>query len=247
MPAPPTIHSWAHLFLQHLDPAGAPQEGPDEPPCQIPMQSPLTIHSTNTWGAPSAHTCERRHLRHWRRLRQGPCQLTQGRLPWESAHPGNGVVSMFSHLSRVWPFETPQTVVHQTPLSVGFSGEEHWSGLPQQHPAEKLGQPYACPPAGHLFSRTASGCIHPQAPSCFSLSLLTTFLRTSGPGVSGETNPLLSQPRLLQQDPVTNLLLPPVLSLWWNLHKYSWACQIPKSRRGILAMLIRQERAVWGQ
>ena len=44
---PPTIHSWAHLFMQHLDPAGAPQEGPDEPPCRKPVQSPLTPHSTN--------------------------------------------------------------------------------------------------------------------------------------------------------------------------------------------------------
>ena len=34
-------------------------------------------------------------------------------------------------------FETPQTVAHQAPLSMGFSRQEYWSGLP-------------CPPPGDL-------------------------------------------------------------------------------------------------
>ena len=34
-------------------------------------------------------------------------------------------------------FVTPQTVAHQAPLSMGFSGQEHWSGL-------------SCPPPGNL-------------------------------------------------------------------------------------------------
>ena len=33
-------------------------------------------------------------------------------------------------LSRVQLFVTPWTVVHQTPLSVEFSRQEYWSGLP---------------------------------------------------------------------------------------------------------------------
>ena len=33
-------------------------------------------------------------------------------------------------LSRVQLFVTPQTVAHQTPLSMGFSRQEYWSGLP---------------------------------------------------------------------------------------------------------------------
>ena len=32
-------------------------------------------------------------------------------------------------LSRVQLFETPWTVAHQAPLSLGFSRQEHWSGL----------------------------------------------------------------------------------------------------------------------
>ena len=32
-------------------------------------------------------------------------------------------------LSHVWLFATPWTLAHQAPLSMGFSGQEHWSGL----------------------------------------------------------------------------------------------------------------------
>ena len=40
-------------------------------------------------------------------------------------------------LSRVWHFVTPQAVALQAPLSMGFSRQEYWSGLP-------------CPPPGDL-------------------------------------------------------------------------------------------------
>ena len=33
-------------------------------------------------------------------------------------------------LSHVRPFATPWTVAHQAPLSMGFSRQEYWSGLP---------------------------------------------------------------------------------------------------------------------
>ena len=33
-------------------------------------------------------------------------------------------------LSHVWLFATPWTVAHQAPLSMGFSRQEYWSGLP---------------------------------------------------------------------------------------------------------------------
>ena len=33
-------------------------------------------------------------------------------------------------------FETPWTVAHQTPLSMGFSRQEHWSGLPFPSPGD---------------------------------------------------------------------------------------------------------------
>ena len=39
-------------------------------------------------------------------------------------------------LSRVRLFVTPQTVAHQAPLSMGFSRQEHWSGLPLPSPGD---------------------------------------------------------------------------------------------------------------
>ena len=37
-------------------------------------------------------------------------------------------------LSRVWLFVTPWTVAYQAPLSMGFSRQEFWSGLPFPSP-----------------------------------------------------------------------------------------------------------------
>ena len=44
---------------------------------------------------------------------------------------------MLSHFSSVRLFETPWTVALQAPLSMGFSRQEYWNGLP-------------CPPLGDL-------------------------------------------------------------------------------------------------
>ena len=37
---------------------------------------------------------------------------------------------LLSHLSRVRLCATPETAAHQAPPSLGFSRQEHWSGLP---------------------------------------------------------------------------------------------------------------------
>ena len=39
-------------------------------------------------------------------------------------------------LSRVQLFATPWTVAHQAPLSIGFSRQEYWSGLPFPSPED---------------------------------------------------------------------------------------------------------------
>ena len=39
-------------------------------------------------------------------------------------------------LSRVRLFGTPWTVAYQAPLSMGFSRQEHWSGLPFPSPGD---------------------------------------------------------------------------------------------------------------
>ena len=39
-------------------------------------------------------------------------------------------------LSRVQLFATPWTIAHQAPLSMGFSRQEYWSGLPFPSPGD---------------------------------------------------------------------------------------------------------------
>ena len=50
------------------------------------------------------------------------------------------IIYMLSHLSRVRLSATPQMAAHQAPPSLGFSRQEHWSGLPfpsPMHESEK--------------------------------------------------------------------------------------------------------------
>ena len=52
----------------------------------------------------------------------------------------DSVDMLLSHFSRVRLCETPQTAAHQAPPSLGFSRQEHWSGLPfpsPMHESEK--------------------------------------------------------------------------------------------------------------
>ena len=41
---------------------------------------------------------------------------------------------LLSRFSHVWLCSTPETAAHQAPLSLGFSRQEHWSGLPLPSP-----------------------------------------------------------------------------------------------------------------
>ena len=50
------------------------------------------------------------------------------------------VLLLLSHFSHVRLCVTPQTTAHQAPPSLGFSRQEHWSGLPfpsPMHESEK--------------------------------------------------------------------------------------------------------------
>ena len=64
------------------------------------------------------------------------------------------------HFSRVRLFATPWTVALQAPPTVGFSRQEHWSGLP-------------CPPPGHLSDPGI------EPPSLMSPALAGGFFATS--------------------------------------------------------------------
>ena len=64
---------------------------------------------------------------------------------------------LLSRFSRVRLCVTPQTASHQAPMSLGFSGQEHWSGLPLPSPMREsevaqacltLSDPMDCSPPG---------------------------------------------------------------------------------------------------
>ena len=71
---------------------------------------------------------------------------------------------VLSHFSRVRLFVTSWTVAHQTPLSMGFSRQDYWSGLP-------------CPPPGDLLdSRTEPvSLMSPALEGGFSFILFLTM------------------------------------------------------------------------
>ena len=92
--------------------------------------------------------------------------------PWDSSGKNTGVGCHFllhcmkvkvKSLSRVRLLATPWTVTYQAPLSVGFSRQEYWSGLP-------------FPSAGDL----PSPGIEPASP--VSPALAGRFFTTESPG-----------------------------------------------------------------
>ena len=81
-------------------------------------------------------------------------------------------VCVLSHFSRVSLFVTPWTVAHKAPLSMEFSWQEYWSGLPCPLPEDLLNlgikpvpltppafeadsSPLAPPRMQYLFSKTS--------------------------------------------------------------------------------------------
>ena len=44
---------------------------------------------------------------------------------------------LLSHFSRVRVWAIPEMAAHQTPPSLGFSRQEHWSGLPLPSPMDE--------------------------------------------------------------------------------------------------------------
>ena len=52
---------------------------------------------------------------------------------------------LLSRFSRVRLCVTPQTAAHQAPPSLGFSRQEHWSGLPFPSPVQESEVAQLCP------------------------------------------------------------------------------------------------------
>ena len=57
----------------------------------------------------------------------------------QAAVTENHRLGVYLLLCCVWLFVTPWTVDSQAPLSMGFSRQEHWSGLPFPSPDHRLG------------------------------------------------------------------------------------------------------------
>ena len=112
-------------------------------------------------------------------------------------------------LSRVRLFATPWTVVHQAPLSVGFSRQEYCSGLPcpppgfPSQPRDRTGVSHF---AGGFFTVCAAreavcvcaciciwvfACAHVRAQLCLTL-------QSHGYGPPGSSVPGISQARILE-------------------------------------------------
>ena len=58
----------------------------------------------------------------------------------EMITPFLAVLLLLSHFSRVRLCATPETVAHQAPQTLGFSRQEHWSGLPFPSPMRESEQ-----------------------------------------------------------------------------------------------------------
>ena len=83
----------------------------------------------------------------------------------------SAIRTKFSPLfSRVWLFATPGTIAHQAPLSMGFSRQEYWSGLPFPTPGDfpdpgiKPKSPVSPALAGRFFT-TAPPAMSPKSPA----------------------------------------------------------------------------------
>ena len=77
-------------------------------------------------------------------LKPGVQEVRSWLPPWEGVR-----ACVLSHFSRVWFFVTLWTIACQAPLSMGFSRQEYWSGLPFREVTR-----WPCPSAeGHWVSQ----------------------------------------------------------------------------------------------
>ena len=60
-------------------------------------------------------------------------------------HTDDLLLLLLSHFSRVRLCATPETAAHQAPPSLGFSRQEHWSGLPLPSPMHESEVAQSCP------------------------------------------------------------------------------------------------------
>ena len=65
---------------------------------------------------------------------------------------------LLSHSSRVRLCETPETAAHQAPPSLGFSRQEHWSGLPFPPPVHESEKWKCCCYYNNVIAQKSKKC-----------------------------------------------------------------------------------------
>ena len=136
------------------------------PPPGLRPRPRLTLDSNFTEDVSSLHlqrTCQGR-VGLWAPTQHFLLASFPGPLPPPSQMRGTFI--LLESLSHVRLFATPWAVARQAPLSMGFSRQEHWSGVPS-------------PPPGHL----PDPGIEPASPT--SPALAGRFFTTEPPGKSG--------------------------------------------------------------
>ena len=73
---------------------------------------------------------------------------------------------MLSHFSRGQLFATLWTVAHQAPLSMGFSRQEYWSGLPFPPPGG-LSEPRIEPTLASALQADSLPLVSPGKPGAY--------------------------------------------------------------------------------
>ena len=109
-------------------------------PCKVILPTPETPAAHHVHD--ETHVCDRQ--KGYRKNQQSPIQsLSSLELGLEgdtkAAHK-TLLLLLLSRFSRVRLCATPSTAAHQAPPSLGFSRQEHWSGLPfpsPMHESEK--------------------------------------------------------------------------------------------------------------
>ena len=93
--------------------------------------------------------------------------MSQSMRQWNSVFVVALTTCVLSRFSCVRLFATPWTVAHQAPLSLGFSRQEYWSGVPFPPPGDLPGSGTesrslrSTALAGEFFTTDATG----EAPS----------------------------------------------------------------------------------
>ena len=79
------------------------------------------------------------------------------------------VLLLLSRFSRVQLGVTPQTAAHQAPPSLGFSRQEHWSGLPFPSPMRESEVAQSCPTVRDPMDCSPPGSAIPGVPQARAL------------------------------------------------------------------------------